>query len=64
MEVNIEKTKIVHFRNKRRRKTKFEFKIDNCTLDIDNSYRYLGVILILINAQKLYQMLLAELWVL
>ena len=44
MKVNIEKTKIVHFRNKRRRKTKFEFKIDNCTLDIDNSYRYLGVI--------------------
>ena len=40
----MKKQKIVHFRNKRRRKTKFEFKIDNCTLDIDNSYRYLGVI--------------------
>ena len=40
----MQKIKIVHFRNKRRRKTKFEFKIDNCTLDIDNRYRYLGVI--------------------
>ena len=46
MKVNIEKKtpKIVHFRNKHKRKTKFDFKIDNCTLDVDNSYRYLGVI--------------------
>ena len=67
MKVNIEKTKIVHFRNKRRRKTKFEFKIDS-TLDIDNSYHYLGVIfdehLDFDKCSKLYQMLLAGLWVL
>ena len=43
MKVNIEKIKIVHFPNKRR-KTKFDFKIENCTLDIDNSYHYLGVL--------------------
>ena len=44
MKVNNEKAKIADFQNKQRRKTKFDFKIDNCTLDIDNSYCYLGVL--------------------
>ena len=44
MKVNIEKTKVVHFRNKRKKKSKFVFKIDDCTLEIVDSYRYLGVI--------------------
>ena len=44
MKVNTEKTNIVHFRNKRKPVTKFEFKINNCKINIADSYRYLGVI--------------------
>ena len=44
MKVNIEKTKVVHFRSKRKKKSKFAFEIDNHKLEISDNYRYLGVI--------------------
>ena len=44
MKVNIEKTKIVHFRNKRKKKWQFNFEINDCSLEIAKDYRYLGVI--------------------
>ena len=44
MKVNIEKTKIVHFRNKRKPVTNFEFKINNYKIELTNNYRYLGII--------------------
>ena len=34
----------MHFRNKRRRKTHFNFKFDGIVLDIVNSYKYLGTV--------------------
>ena len=44
MKVNVAKTKIVHFRKTRKKKTNFIFSIGNDRLDIVSSYRYLGVI--------------------
>lgn len=45
MKVNVEKTKIVHFRAPRCTRTKFCFKYDNCIIEIVDSYKYLGVYL-------------------
>ena len=45
MKVNIDKTKILYFRNKRKSITKYEFKINNCKINLTGNYRYLGVIL-------------------
>ena len=44
MKVNIDKIKIIHFRNKRKPVTKYEFKINNCKINLTGNYRYLGVI--------------------
>ena len=37
-------TKMIHFRNKRKPITKYEFKINNCKINLTGNYRYLGVI--------------------
>ena len=44
LKVNINKTNILHFRNKRKSKTSFNFKFDGVTLDIVNQYKYLGTV--------------------
>ncbi len=42
LKVNIGKTIEVHFRNKRKKKTNFNFKFDGVSLDIVEKYKYLG----------------------
>ena len=44
MRVNVDKTKVVHFRNKRKNKTCFNFKINGSEIEIVNQYQYLGII--------------------
>ena len=43
--VNIDKTKIVHFRPKRSPRTNYNFQFNNSNLEIVDKYKYLGVIL-------------------
>ena len=45
LRVNIDKTKVVHFRNKRVNRTKCAFKMGNENVDIVEEYKYLGVYL-------------------
>ncbi len=45
LKVNTDKTKVVHFRSKRKRCTEFNFTFDNSPLNVVNKYKYLGVIL-------------------
>jgi len=46
MKVNIDKSKIMHFRKKRTQRTQFAFKYGvNCNIEICTSYKYLGIIL-------------------
>ncbi len=40
--VNTGKTNVVHFRNKRKKKTNLNFKFDGVLLDIVEKYKYLG----------------------
>jgi len=42
--INIQKSKVVHFRNVRRQRSNFEFKMGNTVLEYTPSYKYLGVI--------------------
>ena len=42
--INMEKSKVMHFRTGRRKQTEFQFQIGNNTLDITDRYKYLGVI--------------------
>ena len=44
LELNIEKSQIVHFRPKRVQRTNFEFKLNNEILKYVSNYKYLGVI--------------------
>ena len=44
MKVYINKTKIIHFRNKRKPVTKYEFKINNCKINLTGNYRYLIIV--------------------
>ena len=44
MKINNEKSKIVHFRRKTLPKTSFEFKVGCNTLEVTDSYTYLGII--------------------
>ncbi len=44
LNVNTDKTKVVHFRSNQNRCTEFNFTFDNCPLNV-NQYKYLGVIL-------------------
>ena len=44
MAINCNKTKILHFRNKRNIKTKFNFQIGENAIEIENKYKYLGVV--------------------
>ena len=44
MRVNVDKTKVVHFRNKRKNKTSFNFKINGSKIEIVDHYQYLGII--------------------
>ena len=44
MKVNVEKTKIIHFRKKRKKITDIVFTIGKDKIDIVSSYKYLGVI--------------------
>ena len=45
MEVNINKTKIIHFRKTNSARTVFNFHLGNCPIDICDTYKYLGIIL-------------------
>ena len=45
MNVNIGKTKIIHFRKKRVLRTEFEFHFGTSKLEICENYKYLGVVL-------------------
>ncbi len=45
LSINIDKTKIMHFRPVEREKTDFDFTIDGVTLDIVCQYKYLGILL-------------------
>ena len=45
MFVNKDKTKIVHFRNKRKPQTMYKFLFDESELEIVSQYKYLGIIL-------------------
>lgn len=45
MSVNVEKTKIVHFRNKAKERTNVVFCLGESVVEICNSYKYLGVVL-------------------
>ena len=42
MSNNIDKTKVVHFRNPAKSRTDFSFSCGNQTIDVTTSYRYLG----------------------
>ena len=44
MKISNEKSKIVNFGRKMLRKTSFEYKVGCNTLEVTNSYRYLGII--------------------
>ena len=44
MKINLSKSKIVHFRNKRQNGTNFDFKLGNDVIDIVAKYKYLGII--------------------
>ena len=41
MSINIDKTKVVHFRNPAKSRTAFSFSCGNQTIDVTTSYRYL-----------------------
>lgn len=43
--VNIDKTKVVHFRNKRKRATEHQFKLNDRVIERVEKYKYLGVYL-------------------
>ena len=43
MSINIDKTKVVHFRNPAKSHTAFSFSCGNQTVDVTTSYRYLGL---------------------
>ncbi len=45
LKINKDKTKIIHFRNKRVKKTEKHFFIDNEEVEILDRYKYLGIIL-------------------
>ena len=45
MNVNIGKTKIIHFRKKSVLRTEFEFYLGTSKLEICENYKYLGVVL-------------------
>ena len=45
LKVNIDKTKVVHFRNKRVKRTDYDFKMGQESVDIVDRYKYLGVYL-------------------
>ncbi len=42
LKVNTGKTNVVHFRNRRKKNTNFNFKFDGVSLDIVEKYKYLG----------------------
>ena len=42
MDVNINKTKVVHFRKSNTDRTEFNFKLDNNDIEIRGNYKYLG----------------------
>ena len=44
MLINTDKSKVVHFRHGRRKKSEFRFKIGNNELETVGTYKYLGVI--------------------
>ena len=45
LSLNKDKTKIMHFRKVRQKRTDFQFTFDNNTLEIVDSYKYLGIML-------------------
>ena len=42
LKVNSSKTKVMHFRHPRGRKTDFEFRIDDTGLELTDNQKYLG----------------------
>ena len=45
MKANINKSKIIHFRTKGHKQTEYRFKLGNEFLDIDEKYKYLGIVM-------------------
>jgi hypothetical protein len=45
MSINVEKTKVVHFRPKRKSMSTFDFKIGNSDIEIAKHYKYLGIMM-------------------
>ena len=45
MDVNINKTKVVHFRKSNTDRTEFNFNLGNNDIEIRGNYKYLGVVL-------------------
>ena len=45
LKVNVEKCNVIHFRKKRTKQTRCVFKIGEQTIQITQSYKYLGVVL-------------------
>ena len=45
MAVNLDKTNVMHFRNKRKQITKYCFTYGNSQMEIVNRYKYLGMLL-------------------
>ena len=43
--MNVEKCNVIHFRKKRTKQTRCVFKIGEQTIQITQSYKYLGVVL-------------------
>ena len=45
LNINMEKSKIVHFRNARKKQSEFKFSFGNLTLLYTKTYKYLGLLL-------------------
>ena len=43
MTVNKDKTKVIHFRNKNKTRSNFDFKCGHASIDFDSTYKYLGL---------------------
>ena len=43
IKINMDKTKIMHFRNSKKKITKFKFTLSDTEIEKSNSYKYLGL---------------------
>ena len=44
--LNLDKTKVAHFRNPKKKQTNFKFVYNNKEISVVGSYKYLGIIII------------------